>query len=86
MFRAKGLSSDCHWEFMFNVQLQIPMAVTEPFGFELFLVHVKTCGIVHTNMNIGTVTQSWCQMIRIILEIVINLSLKLTSLVVLAGF
>lgn len=36
IFRAGGLSSDCHWEFTFDVQPQIPMTVTEPLGFKLF--------------------------------------------------
>lgn len=40
MFRAEGLSSGCHWEFMFDVQLQIPMTVPEPLGFKLSPVHV----------------------------------------------
>ncbi len=40
MFRAGGLTSDCHWEFTFSVQLQIPMTVAEPLGFEL---HEKIC-------------------------------------------
>lgn len=33
VFRAEGLSSDCRWEFMFDVLLQTPMTVTEPLGF-----------------------------------------------------
>lgn len=90
MFRAEGLSSDCHWEFTFNVQLQIPMTVAEPWGVELFLVHEKICEIVLESKCTPTWTEetcSRCQMMNwIILEIVVNLNLKLTSLVVLAAF
>lgn len=57
MFRAEWLSSDCHWKFVFEVQLQIPVTVTEPLGFKLFLVHVKLCEIVLESKG----TQTWTE-------------------------
>lgn len=56
------------------------------------LVHEKICEIrlekkeIQANISRGTETCGGCQMNCIILEIVVNLNLKLTSLVVLSGF
>ena len=67
----KDSRQTCHWEFVFDVQLQIPMTVTEPLGFKLFLVHVNACGTAcahkHTHRSSAC---SWCQTNWIILEVV----------------
>ena len=84
---------DCHWEFTFNVQPQIPMTVAEPFGTQapfsawedMWNSAWRVNAHKHERREAGGREQKHAAEIRrcwIILAIVINLSFELTSLVV----